>query len=63
MENNEIAEKIEDFAVLSSYVGMIAYALRTGTPLPSSVPVMNDLTLTDNLASICEEVGKMRKKP
>lgn len=52
---------IADHAMTNSFLCSLYRSLCTGGTLPREVPVLYDLTMTDILSGICEEINKIRR--
>ena len=51
---------IEDHACICKVIDQIYCALENNTPMPRTIPVLNDGFVTDQLSRICEELNKKR---
>lgn len=55
-------DNIEDFARVRDVIDAICCGIENGTDMPNSIPIFNDLMLTDQLSQICETITTLRKK-
>ena len=55
-----IKEKLEDLEAVKGVISEIYEAVTHNTGMPGTIPVCNDLTLTDQLSEICECITVLR---
>jgi len=59
---NRIVDIVEDHESITQTLDAIATAIESGEPMPTMIPILNDLVVTDQLSKICETITELRKK-